>query len=161
MLHHFFPEIHEFFRILTGLSAPAMAKLSRYSTANPVGAIYHGSGAEKKTVREDCWDTSLGIVTMTGKRTIRITVERDRVWIIRLCGSLARTWCDGCAAEVEFVSMEQATALTGRTSDEIRRSVLVDKLHTTAAGGNAIRICLRSLLEGVPVLKSLKAPGAS
>lgn len=98
---------------------------------------------------------------MTGKRTIRITVERDRVWIIRQCGSLARTWCESCAAEVEFVSMEQATALTGRTSDEIRQSVLADKLHTTAAGGNARRICLRSLLEGVPVLKSLKATRAS
>lgn len=97
---------------------------------------------------------------MTGKRTIRITVERDRVWIIRQCGSPARTWCEGCATEVEFVSMEQATALTGRTSGEIRQSVLADKLHTTA-GGNAMRICLRSLLEGVPVLKSLKAPEAS
>jgi hypothetical protein len=57
--------------------------------------------------------------------------------------------------------MEQATALTGRTSDEIRQSVMVDKLHTTAAEGNATHICLRSLLEGVPVLKSLKGPEAS
>ena len=97
---------------------------------------------------------------MTSKRTIRITFERDRVWIIRQCGSLTRNWCERCGAEVEFVSMEQAIALTGRTVDEIRHSALVDKLHTTAAGENA-SICLRSLLEGAPVLKSSKAPEAS
>jgi len=57
--------------------------------------------------------------------------------------------------------MEQAIALTGRTADEIRQSVLVDELHATAAGGNAMCICLRSLLEGVPILKNLKAPEAS
>ena len=98
---------------------------------------------------------------MAGKRTIRITVERDRVWIIRQCGSLARIWCESCGAEVEFVSMEQAIALTGRTADEICHFVFVDKLHTSAVGGKAMRICLRSLLEGEPVLKSLKAPHAN
>ena len=98
---------------------------------------------------------------MTGKRTIRITIERDRVWIIRQCGSLSRSWCESCGAEVEFLSLEQAIALTGRTANEIRHSVLVNKLHTSAIGGKAMRLCLRSLLESVPVLKSLKAPEAS
>jgi len=94
---------------------------------------------------------------LASKRITRITIERDRVWIIRQCGSLSRSWCESCGAEVEFVSMEQAIALTGKTADEIRHSALVDKLHTTAAGENA-SICLHSLLEGAPVLKSLKAP---
>jgi len=97
---------------------------------------------------------------MTNKRTIRITIEHDRVWIIHQCGSLSRSWCELCGKEVEFVSMEQAIALTGRTADEIRHSALVDKLHTTPAGENA-SLCLRSLLEGLPLLKSLKAPQAS
>jgi hypothetical protein len=101
------------------------------------------------------------MVTMTGKRTIRITIERDRVWIIRQCGSLTRTWCESCAAEVEFVSVEQAIALTGRTAAEIRHSVLVAKLHTESGAGQAMRICLRSLLEGVPVLKGFDATQAS
>jgi hypothetical protein len=57
--------------------------------------------------------------------------------------------------------MEQAIALTGKTVDEIRHSVIVDELHTSGVGEKAMRICLRSLLEGVPVLKSLKAPQAS
>lgn len=98
---------------------------------------------------------------MAGKRTIRITVERDRVWIIRQCGTLARSWCESCGAEVEFVTVEQATALTGRTADEIKHSVLVAKLHISAGGGKAMRICLRSLLEGVPVVKSFKETQAS
>jgi len=98
---------------------------------------------------------------LASKRITRITVERDRVWIIRQCGSLTRTRCESCGAEVEFVSMEQALALTGRTADEIRKSVLVDELHATGAGGNTMCICLRSLLEGVPILKNLKAPEAS
>ena len=91
---------------------------------------------------------------MAGKRTIRITIERDRVWIIRQCGTLARSWCESCCSEVEFVSAEQASAVTGRSVDEIRQSVLIAKLHTLAGGGKAMRICLRSLLEGVPVLKN-------
>lgn len=91
---------------------------------------------------------------LAGKRTVRITVESDRVWIIRQCGSLTRTWCEGCGAEVEFVSMEQASAVTGRSVDEVRHSVLIAKLHTSAGGGKAMRICLRSLLERVPVLSS-------
>jgi hypothetical protein len=98
---------------------------------------------------------------MSGKRTIRITIEHDRVWIIRQCGSLTRTWCEACAAEVEFVSTDQAIALTGRNSDEIQQWVLAAKLHTAPAGGQTMCICLRSLLEGSPVLKSLKAPQAS
>jgi hypothetical protein len=95
------------------------------------------------------------------KRTIRITVERDRVWIVRQCGSLTRTWCEGCTAEVEFVSLEQAIALTGRTADEIRHSVLAAKLHTESGGGETMRICLRSLLEGVRVLKGFDETQAS
>jgi hypothetical protein len=98
---------------------------------------------------------------MTGKRTVRITIERDRVWIVRQCGSLARAWCESCAAEVEFVSVEQAIALTGRTADEIKHSVLAARLHTASGGGQAMRICLRSLLECVPVLKSFDASQAS
>jgi len=106
-------------------------------------------------------ETRLGTGTMTGKRTVRITIERDRVWIIRQCGSLTRNWCEQCASEVEFVSMEQAIALTGRTADEIRHSVLAAKLHTDSGGGQTMRICLRSLLEAAPVLKSFDASQAS
>jgi len=98
---------------------------------------------------------------MAGKRTIRITVERDHVWIIRRCGPLARNWCENCAAEVEFVSVEQAIALTGRTADEIKHSVLAAELHTASGTGHAIRICLRTLLEGVTILKSFDASQAS
>ena len=97
---------------------------------------------------------------MVSKRTIRITVERDRLWIIRLGGSLARRRCESCDAEVEFVSVEQAIALTGRTSEEIKQSAFAGKLHTLSGGREAMRICLRSLLEGVPVLKSYEATQA-
>jgi|SRR6516225_5885968 len=93
---------------------------------------------------------------MTCKRTTRITIERDRVWIIRQSGSLRRTRCESCAAEVEFVSIEQAMALTGRTADEIKHLVLAARLHTVSGRENGMRICLRSLFEGVPELRSLK-----
>jgi hypothetical protein len=93
---------------------------------------------------------------MTGKRTIRITIERDRVWIIRQFGSLRRTRCESCATEVEFIDIEQAMALTGRTTDEIKRLALAARLHTVSGGEDGMRICLRSLLEGVPELRSFK-----
>jgi hypothetical protein len=98
---------------------------------------------------------------VAGKRTLRITVESDRVWIIRQCGSLTRTWCESCAAEVEFISAEQASALTGRTAGEIKQSVLAARLHTASAGGQTMRICLRSLREALPVLKTFDASQSS
>jgi hypothetical protein len=94
---------------------------------------------------------------MTGKKTTRITIERDRVWIIRQCGSLTRIWCESCAAEVEFISAEQASALTGRTADELKHFALAARLHTASAGGETMRICLRSLLEALPVPKTFDA----
>jgi hypothetical protein len=56
--------------------------------------------------------------------------------------------------------VEQAIALTGRTADEIRHSILSAKLHTSTRG-KVMRICLRSLLECVSVLKSFRDTEAS
>lgn len=92
-------------------------------------------------------ETLLETVTMTGKRTTRITIERDHVWIIRQCGCPAQTWCENCAAEVEVVTEEQASVLAGITYDDIRRCVVAGQLHTFQASGKAMRICLHSLLE--------------
>jgi hypothetical protein len=148
----FSEEFQQFFKKFTRLSTPVPARLSRTAQErNPaLGALYHGFGA-----------AGSGAYSVAGKRTIRITIERDRVWIIRQRGSLTRTWCESCADEVEFVSVEQAIALTGRTANEIKQSVLEAKLHTESGGGQTMRICLRSLLKAAPVLKSFDASQAS
>lgn len=96
-------------------------------------------------------------MTMSTKKTIRVTVERDRVWIIRQCGIPARSWCEHCRAEVDVVSLEQATVLSGATPEAIRLRMGPTKIHASSDGSAEIRICLPSLLETMCVARSVMA----
>ena len=95
-------------------------------------------------------------MTMSTQKTIRVTVERDRVWIIRQCGLPARSWCEHCRAAVDVVSVEQATALSGATAEAIRSRTGPAKIHAISAA-SAENICLPSLLETMGVARSVKA----
>lgn len=94
---------------------------------------------------------------MSPKKTTRITVERDRVWILRLRGTLQRAWCESCNAMVEVVSVEQACAITGATSEEVRDWTRSRKLHLAQGPEQGFHICFQSLVDRIPVLKAFKA----
>jgi hypothetical protein len=76
------------------------------------------------------------------KRT-EITVETDRVWIIRKSHS-TRVWCEKCGREVEMVGLREAAALSG-----VGQPVLLDTdgrdWHRTQAPDGSPLICLESL----------------
>jgi len=84
---------------------------------------------------------------VAAKKTTRITIESERVSITRWSGSLPRTWCQSCDAEVEMLSLEQASALAQVLPHRILASSEAKRLHATAALDGSMQICLPSLLK--------------
>jgi hypothetical protein len=84
---------------------------------------------------------------VAAKKTTRITIESERVSITRWSGSLPRNWCQSCGAEVEMLSLEQASGLT----QVLPRGILADSeargVHATEASDGSMQICLPSLLK--------------
>ena len=84
---------------------------------------------------------------MTAKKTTRITIESERVSITRWSGSLPRSWCQSCGAEVEMLSLEQASGLARVPPHRILASSEAKRLHATQALDGSMQICLPSLLK--------------
>jgi len=60
---------------------------------------------------------------------------------------LPRSWCQSCDAEVEMLSLEQASALAQVLPHRILASSEAKRLHATAALDGSMQICLPSLLK--------------
>jgi hypothetical protein len=84
---------------------------------------------------------------VAAKRTTRITIESGRVSIARWSGVLPRGWCQSCGAEVEMLSLEQASGLTQILPQRIMVSSEAKNLHTIEALDGSVQICLPSLLK--------------
>ena len=84
---------------------------------------------------------------MAGKRTTRITIESERVSITRWSGVLPRNWCQSCGAEVEMLSLEQASGLAQVLPHRILAESEAKRLHSTEAPDGSVQICLSSLLK--------------
>jgi hypothetical protein len=100
--------------------------------------IYH-----KKVGRAKQW-----IGTMTTRKRTQITVETDRLLIIRRRTS-ARAWCPQCDREVDMVGLEEARLLAGISQDALRGGVERLACHLTEAADKSVLICLDSLLKGL------------
>ncbi len=81
---------------------------------------------------------------MTAHRRIEITVETDRVLIIRR-RPLVRAWCKECGAEVEMVSLEEAEALSEVTRPELCESAQAHRWHLSQNQEETCLVCLESL----------------
>lgn len=84
---------------------------------------------------------------MVATKTTRITIERSRVSITRWSGSLSRSWCQSCGAEVEMLSLEQVRGLAQVLPDRIPVDSEAKSLHVTEAVEGSKQICLPSLLK--------------
>ena len=84
---------------------------------------------------------------MTAKKTTRITIESERVSITRWSGSLPRSWCQSCGAEVEMLSLEQASGLARVLPHRILADSELKGVHATEASDGSMQICLPSLLK--------------
>lgn len=80
------------------------------------------------------------------KRTTRITVETERILIIRGANPV-RSWCTQCAAEVDMVVPEAAGVLAQVDHSRIQRWLDAEELHAAQMKDGSARICLDSLLK--------------
>lgn len=81
------------------------------------------------------------------KKTVRITIESERLLVIRY-GASVREWCEQCASEVDMIPLESAAELGQVASGTIQRLFDNEKLHLSKLSG-PVRICLNSLLKAV------------
>jgi hypothetical protein len=90
--------------------------------------------------------------TATAYKKTEITLETDRVWIIRRSRA-RRGWCADCGREVDMVQLKDAEALTG---EDIQRTTAQPMLpgcgdsrgwHWSKAEDGTPLICLDSLLR--------------
>ena len=78
-------------------------------------------------------------------RKIRITVETERILIVRWRRGLVRAWCAGCIARVDFAPLGAVCALTTYDAATVRHLLETGKLHAIAIPDERPLICLRSV----------------
>ena len=79
------------------------------------------------------------------KRITRITLETERVLVIR--GQRSRdVWCDVCGAQVQMVTLGEASSIAGVSELVVCRRIDARSLHSTETPDGRIFICLNSLL---------------
>lgn len=80
------------------------------------------------------------------RRRISITVETERVLIVRRRRGPIRAWCDVCIAQAAFAPLGEVCALMTYDADTVRRLLAAGKLHSIKAPNAPPLICLRSAL---------------
>ena len=85
---------------------------------------------------------------MTAHRRTEITVETERVLIIRR-RPLVRAWCQECGGEVEMVSLEEAEALIEVSGQELCESAEAPRWHLSENQEGICLVCLESLLKSM------------
>jgi hypothetical protein len=80
------------------------------------------------------------------KRT-KITVETDRLLVIRRRQRFALAWCAECAAEVRLATAEEAAVMVGLSLRDLCRRVEEGRLHFRETADGLLWICVNSLPE--------------
>ena len=84
---------------------------------------------------------------MATKKTMRITIETERLFVIRH-GASERSWCEECGNEVDMIPLENAAELGQVAAETIQHLLDRQRLHLSKSGG-PVWICLNSLLKEV------------
>jgi DNA-binding transcriptional regulator YdaS (Cro superfamily) len=85
--------------------------------------------------------------SLSTKKTMRITIETERHFVIRRATS-ARVWCEPCAAEVDMVPLESAAEAAQVDMKTIQHLLDHEKLHLSQPSGR-VQVCLNSLLKSI------------
>ena len=78
--------------------------------------------------------------------TKEITVETERLLIIRRRYRAVEEWCDGCGEQALMIRPDQAAAVTGRTLRTIFTDIESGRLHFRESPDGLLLVCLHSLL---------------
>jgi hypothetical protein len=79
-------------------------------------------------------------------KTTRITVETETLVIVRHARA-AVSWCPGCRAEVDVVTLDSDSLMEPATAAQIREWQATGKLHLSQPANGPIQICVSSLLQ--------------
>ncbi len=78
------------------------------------------------------------------KRT-EISIETRRVLTIRRRQPLTRVWCEGCLAEVQMISPNEAAAIAGVGARTIYRWIEESRVHFIEDSSEVILVCAPSI----------------
>jgi hypothetical protein len=84
---------------------------------------------------------------VTGKKRTQITVETERILIIKRRYQAVEAWCDECNEAVVMIRPDQAAAVSGRSLRAIFSDIERTALHFAEQPEGTILICLNSLLK--------------
>jgi len=82
------------------------------------------------------------------KRTTKITVETERLLVVRQHGHQVNGWCAECHTQTQMLIPEEAAAIAAVTPRTIYRWVEDGKLHFTELPDGRLLICLDSMPRG-------------
>jgi hypothetical protein len=82
------------------------------------------------------------------KERIELTRESRRLVRVRLAEDAGMRWCSACGAEVRWVTVREAAAISGFAEREIHRRLEAGSLHFLESAG-ALLICFLSLTRDI------------
>lgn len=83
---------------------------------------------------------------MGKKRKTKITVETERLVIVKRKEKDEYGWCEWCNARVRIITPEEAAVAAHLSTRTIYRWVEAERLHFTETPEGFLRICLDSLM---------------
>ena len=79
--------------------------------------------------------------------TKEITVETERLLIIRRRYQAVEELCDGCGKMALMIRPDQAAAVSGKTLRAIFTEIEIGRLHFRESHDGLVLVCLTSLLD--------------
>lgn len=93
------------------------------------------------------------------KRRTEITIETERLLIIRSRKTSAQAWCTSCDRQVHMITIDEAAQVAKVSSRLVYRLVEADELHFIETTDKRLLICVNSLHQLMEVRQSIDAPG--
>lgn len=83
---------------------------------------------------------------MGKKRRTEITIETERLLLLKESSRSLFLWCDTCGAQVRMLTPEEAASVAGVSVRKIYRRVEAGELHFIEMSEGPVLICLDSIL---------------
>jgi len=81
------------------------------------------------------------------KRKAAVTIETERLLVIQRSRGSVQTWCDGCAAAVDMISVQEAAAIARASEREIFQLSEAGAIHFAETAEGRALFCVLSLLK--------------
>lgn len=95
---------------------------------------------------------------MMRKKRTEITIETDRIVLIKGRRPQARAWCMSCASQVSMVTVDEAASFAHVSSRAIYRWIEGGELHFIETADGRLVICLNSILSAATFEKHKENP---